>query len=106
MQQERGYTARLRVDVEGFGRDKDVEWCRNWLEEQLTALLSAPVSVRVKKVVWHGDVVGIRGGGGLHSGPSVVEGNGRDVGTVAERLREVGRTVHGDEDDYRTGPLQ
>jgi len=105
MQKERGYTVRLRVDVEGYGRDKDVEWVRQWLEEQLSALLAGPVSVKVRKVVWHGDVVGLRSGG-VNASSSFGAGNGRDVGQVAERLREVGRSVHGDEDDYRTGPLQ
>lgn len=48
---EGDFTATFKLKVSGYGRDKDVEWLRQHLSDQCSALLHRPVVVSLKKVV-------------------------------------------------------
>lgn len=98
------YEAKMTFKVQGYGNDAQVEWCRSWLEAQLTALLATQVHLRVKKVVRDGVVLRLGVVRPTESGEPAAD-NSRDVGEVTDRLREVGGTVYGDEDHYRQGEL-
>jgi len=98
------YEVKFSFKVQGFGDDSKVEWCRSWLEGQLTALLSAPVHVKVRKVVRDGVVLRLGVVRPEVAGEPDAD-HTRDVGEVTDSLREVGRAVYGDEDNYRQGNL-